>query len=91
MKKLITLLLALAKVLSLTACGEQPAGTAGDDGDTASVESDGRALYEAAIQLACDGDFPGSIEGLKKAVAAEETDDWTSWDIMTAWLRMAQI
>ena len=55
MKKLITLLLALAKVLSLTACGEQPAGTAGDDGDTASVESDGRALYEAAIQLACDG------------------------------------
>ena len=91
MKKLITLLLALAMVLSLTACGEQPTGTAGDDGDTASVESDGRALYEAAIQLACDGDFPGSIEGLKKAVAAEETDDWTSWDIMTAWLRMAQI
>lgn len=91
MKKLITLLLALAKVLRLTACGEQPAGAAGDDGDTASVESDGRALYEAAIQLACDGDFPGSIEGLKKAVAAEETDDWTSWDIMTAWLRMAQI
>lgn len=91
MKKLITLLLALAKVLSLTACGEQPAGATGDDGDTASVESDGRALYEAAIQLACDGDFPGSIEGLKKAVAAEETDDWTSWDIMTAWLRMAQI
>lgn len=91
MKKLITLLLALAKVLSLTACGEQPTGTAGDNGDTASVESDGRALYEAAIQLACDGDFPGSIEGLKKAVAAEETDDWTSWDIMTAWLRMAQI
>lgn len=91
MKKLITLLLALAKVLRLTACGEQPAGATGDDGDTASVESDGRALYEAAIQLACDGDFPGSIEGLKKAVAAEETDDWTSWDIMTAWLRMAQI
>lgn len=91
MKKLITLLLALAKVLKLTACGEQPASAAGDDGDTASVESDGRALYEAAIQLACDGDFPGSIEGLKKAVAAEETDDWTSWDIMTAWLRMAQI
>lgn len=88
MKKLITLLLALAMVLSLTACGEQPAG---DDGNTVSAESDGRALYEAAIQLACDGDFPGSIEGLKKAVAAEETDDWTSWDIMTAWLRMAQI
>lgn len=91
MKKLITLLLALAMVLSLTACGEQPTGATGDDGDTASVESDGRTLYEAAIQLACDGDFPGSIEGLKKAVAAEETDDWTSWDIMTAWLRMAQI
>ena len=91
MKKLITLLLALAKVLKLTACGEQPASAAGDDGDTASVESDGRALYEAAIQLACDGDLPGGIEGLKKAVAAEETDDWTSWDIMTAWLRMAQI
>ena len=45
MKKLITLLLALAKVLRLTACGEQPAGATGDDGDTASVESDGRALY----------------------------------------------
>lgn len=91
MKKLITLLLALAKVLRLTACGEQPAGATGDDGDTASAESDGRTLYEAAIQLACDGDLPGGIEGLKKAVAAEETDDWTSWDIMTAWLRMAQI
>lgn len=91
MKKLITLLLALAMVLSLTACGEQPTGAAGDDGNTVSAETDGRTLYEAAIQLACDGDFPGSIEGLKKAVAAEETDDWTSWDIMTAWLRMAQI
>ena len=91
MKKLITLLLALAMVLNLTACGEQPTGATGDDGNTVSAESDGRTLYEAAIQLACDGDFPGSIEGLKKAVAAEETDDWTSWDIMTAWLRMAQI
>lgn len=91
MKKLITLRLALAMVLSLTACGEQPTGATGDDGNTVSAESDGRTLYEAAIQLACDGDFPGSIEGLKKAVAAEETDDWTSWDIMTAWLRMAQI
>lgn len=91
MKKLITLLLALAMVLSLTACGEQPTDATGDDGNTVSAESDGRTLYEAAIQLACDGDFPGSIEGLKKAVAAEETDDWTSWDIMTAWLRMAQI
>lgn len=91
MKKLITLLLALAMVLSLTACGEQPTGATGDDGNTVSAESDGRTLYEAAIQLACDGDFPGSIEGLKKAVAAEKTDDWTSWDIITAWLRMAQI
>lgn len=91
MKKLITLLLALAMILSLTACGEQPTGATGDDGNTVSAESDGRTLYEAAIQLACDGDLPGGIEGLKKAVAAEETDDWTSWDIMTAWLRMAQI
>lgn len=91
MKKLITLLLALAKVLSLTACGEQPAGAAGDDGDTASVESDGRTLYEAAIQLACDGDFPGSIEGLKKAVAAEETDTWNEMDIDLAYKRMAQL
>lgn len=91
MKKLITLLLALVLSLGLTACGEQPTGATGDDGNTVSAESDGRTLYEAAIQLACDGDFPGSIEGLKKAVAAEETDDWTSWDIMTAWLRMAQI
>lgn len=91
MKKLITPLLALAKVLSLTACGEQPAGATGDDGDTASVESDGRALYEAAIQLACDGDFPGSIEGLKKAVAAEETDTWNEMDIDLAYKRMAQL
>ena len=91
MKKLITLLLALAKVLRLTACGEQPAGATGDDGDTASVESDGRALYEAAIQLACDGDFPGSIEGLKKAVAAEETDTWNEMDIDLAYKRMAQL
>lgn len=91
MKKLITLLLALAKVLKLTACGEQPASAAGDDGDTASVESDGRALYEAAIQLACDGDFPGSIEGLKKAVAAEETDTWNEMDIDLAYKRMAQL
>lgn len=91
MKKLITLLLALAKVPSLTACGEQPAGAAGDDGDTASVESNGRALYEAAIQLACDGDFPGSIEGLKKAVAAEETDTWNEMDIDLAYKRMAQL
>ena len=75
MKKLITPLLALAKVLRLTACGEQPAGATGDDGDTASVESDGRALYEAAIQLACDGDFPGSIEGLKKAIKQGMSED----------------
>lgn len=91
MKKLITLLLALAMILSLTACGEQPTGAAGDDGNTVSAESDGRTLYEAAIQLACDGDFPGSIEGLKKAVAAEETDTWTGWDIYLAYKRMAQL
>lgn len=91
MKKLITLLLALVMALGLTACGEQPAGATGDDGDTASVESDGRALYEAAIQLACDGDFPGSIEGLKKAVAAEETDTWNEMDIDLAYKRMAQL
>lgn len=60
MKKLITLLLALAMVLSLTACGEQPTGATGDDGNTVSAESDGRTLYEAAIQLACDGDFPAA-------------------------------
>lgn len=30
MKKLITLLLALAMILSLTACGEQPTGATGD-------------------------------------------------------------
>lgn len=91
MKKLITLLLALVMVLSLTACGEQPTGATGDDGNTVSAESDGRTLYEAAIQLACDGDFPGSIEGLKKAVAAEETDTWTGWDIYLAYKRMAQL
>lgn len=88
MKKLITLLLALAMVLSLTACGEQPAG---DDGNTVSAETDGRTLYEAAIQLACDGDLPGGIEGLKKAVAAEETDTWTGLDIDLAYKRMAQL
>lgn len=91
MKKLITLLLALAMVLSLTACGEQPTGATGDDGNTVSAESDGRTLYEAAIQLACDGDFPGSIEGLKKAVAAEETDTWNEMDIDLAYKRMAQL
>ena len=37
MKKLITLLLALAMVLSLTACGEQPTGATGDDGNTVSA------------------------------------------------------
>lgn len=83
MKKLITLLLALAKVLSLTACGEQPAGTAGDDGDTASVESDGRALYEAAIQLACDGDFPGSIEGLKRLWPPRKQIPGTRWTLIS--------
>lgn len=91
MKKFITLLLALAMILSLTACGEQPTGAAGDDGNTVSAESDGRTLYEAAIQLACDGDLPGGIEGLKKAVAAEETDTWTGLDIDLAYKRMAQL
>lgn len=91
MKKLITLLLALAMILSLTACGEQPTGATGDDGNTVSAESDGRTLYEAAIQLACDGDLPGGIEGLKKAVAAEETDTWTGLDIDLAYKRMAQL
>lgn len=95
MKKLITLLLALAMVLSLTACGNQPAGDDGDadgsDDSVAITETDGRALYEAAIQLARDGDLPGGIEGLKKAVAAEETDTWTGLDIDLAYKRMAQL
>lgn len=95
MKKLITLLLALVMALGLTACGNQPAGDDGDadgsDDSVAITETDGRTLYEAAIQLACDGDFPGSIEGLKKAVAAEETDTWTGWDIYLAYKRMAQL
>lgn len=95
MKKLITLLLALAMVLSLTACGNQPAGDDGDadgsDDSVAITETDGRALYEAAIQLARDGDLPGGIEGLKKAVAAEETDTWSAGHIWEAYTCMAQL
>lgn len=95
MKKFITLLLALVMALGLTACGNQPAGDDGDadgsDDSVAITETDGRALYEAAIQLARDGDLPGGIEGLKKAVAAEETDTWTGLDIDLAYKRMAQL
>ena len=95
MKRWIALLLALVMALSLTACGNQPAGDDGDadgsDDSVAITETDGRALYEAAIQLARDGDLPGGIEGLKKAVAAEETDTWTGWDIYLAYKRMAQL
>ena len=95
MKRWIALLLALVMALGLTACGNQPAGDDGDadgsDDSVAITETDGRALYEAAIQLACDGDLPGGIEGLKKAVAAEETDTWTGLDIDLAYKRMAQL
>ena len=95
MKHWIALLLALVMALSLTACGNQPAGDVGDadgsDDSVAITETDGRALYEAAIQLARDGDLPGGIEGLKKAVAAEETDTWTGLDIDLAYKRMAQL
>lgn len=95
MKRWIALLLALVMALGLTACGNQPAGDDGDadgsDDSVAITETDGRALYEAAIQLARDGDLPGGIEGLKKAVAAEETDTWTGLDIDLAYKRMAQL
>ena len=68
MKRWIALLLALVMALGLTACGNQPAGDDGDadgsDDSVAITETDGRALYEAAIQLARDGDLPGGIEGL---------------------------
>ena len=95
MKRWIALLLALVMALSLTACGNQPAGDVGDadgsDDSVAITETDGRALYEAAIQLARDGDLPGGIEGLKKAVAAEETDTWSAGHIWEAYTRMAQL
>ena len=95
MKRWIALLLALVMALGLTACGNQPAGDDGDangsDDSVAITETDGRALYEAAIQLARDGDLSGGIEGLKKAVAAEETDTWTGLDIDLAYKRMAQL
>ena len=93
MKRWIALLLALVMALSLTACGNQPAGddTGGNHNSVVATETDGRALYEAAIQLACDGDLPGSIEGLKKAVAAEETDTWSAGHIWQAYTRMAQL
>ena len=95
MKRWIALLLALVMALSLTACGNQPAGDDGDadgsDDSVAITETDGNALYEAAIQLACDGDLPGGIEGLKKAVAAEETDTWSAGHIWQAYTRMAQL
>ena len=95
MKRWIALLLALVMALGLTACGNQPVGDDGDadgsDDSVAITETDGRALYEAAIQLARDGDLSGGIEGLKKAVAAEETDTWTGLDIDLAYKRMAQL
>ena len=95
MKRWIALLLALVMALSLTACGNQPTGDDGDadgsDDSVAITETDGNALYEAAIQLACDGDLPGGIEGLKKAVAAEETDIWSAGHIWQAYTRMAQL
>ncbi len=95
MKRWIALLLALVMALGLTACGNQPAGDDGDadgsDDSVAITETDGNALYEAAIQLACDGDLPGGIEGLKKAVAAEETDTWSAGHIWEAYTRMAQL
>ena len=95
MKRWIALLLALVMALGLTACGNQPAGDDGDadgsDDSVAITETDGNALYEAAIQLARDGDLPGGIEGLKKAVAAEETDTWSAGHIWEAYTRMAQL
>ena len=95
MKRWIALLLVLVMALSLTACGNQPAGDDGDadgsDDSVAITETDGNALYEAAIQLARDGDLPGGIEGLKKAVAAEETDTWSAGHIWEAYTRMAQL
>ena len=95
MKRWIALLLALVMALCLTACGNQPAGDDGDadgsDDSVAITETDGNALYEAAIQLARDGDLPGGIEGLKKAVAAEETDTWSAGHIWQAYTRMAQL
>ena len=95
MKRWIALLLALVMALSLMACGNQPTGDDGDadgsDDSVAITETDGNALYEAAIQLACDGDLPGGIEGLKKAVAAEETDTWSAGHIWQAYTRMAQL
>ena len=95
MKRWIALLLALVMALGLTACGNQPVGDDGDadgsDDSVAITETDGNALYEAAIQLARDGDLPGGIEGLKKAVAAEETDTWSAGHIWQAYTRMAQL
>ena len=93
MKRWIALLLALVMALGLTACGNQPAGddTGGNHNSVTATETDGNALYEAAIQLARDGDLPGGIEGLKKAVAAEETDTWSAGHIWEAYTRMAQL
>jgi len=95
MKRWIALLLALVMALGLTACGNQPVGddsdADGSDDSVAITETDGNALYEAAIQLARDGDLPGGIEGLKKAVAAEETDTWSAGHIWEAYTCMAQL
>ena len=93
MKRWLALLLALVMALGLTACGSQPAGddTGGNHNSVVATETDGRALYEAAIQLAHNGDLSGGIEGLKKAVAAEETDTWSASDIWQAYTRMAQL
>ncbi len=78
MKRWIALILALVMVLPLAACGGGAA-------------TDGRALYDAAMQLVYADDLSGGIEGLKKAVAAKETETWTEADIWTAYTRMAQL
>lgn len=99
MKQIITLLLALVLAFSLAGCGggstpaegSGDAATAGISDETPVSASAGRALYDAGLQMVCDGDTAGGIETIKEAIAETEADDWTSEDILTAWNRIAQV
>ena len=64
MKKFITLLLALVMALSLTACGNQPAGDVGDadgsDDSVAITETDGRACMRPPYSLPATATSPAA-------------------------------
>lgn len=98
--RVIAMLLAFVMAFSLVGCADKGSnadgettdnGVASTDNSAVSAVSDGRVLYEAAMQMVYDGDMEGGIEGLRKAVDAEVAEDWQPSDITYAWWRMAQI